>query len=105
MLRPLVLGNMAETAPCWSPERLLFSPPSTRYLQLCHRKRCGPSRGEWLLQATKLQNSDASTVQANPTHNVPLQQDHVQSGREFRYNAKSRLMPAYHSALSLPLSL
>ena len=45
------------------PDSLLFPSRSTRCLQLCHRKRCAPNRGEWLLQAAKLQNSDVLTVQ------------------------------------------
>ena len=79
-LQPLVSGNMAGPAPHRLPESLLFRARSTEYLPLCHRKRCAPSRGEWLLELANTQNCDAWRVQSNPTPSDPLQQDYAQGG-------------------------
>src|SRR6516165_9074389 len=49
MLRPLALANLADSIPHRLPESLLFPARSTEDLRLCHRKRCAPNRGEWLL--------------------------------------------------------
>src|SRR5260370_32672418 len=104
-LQPLVPGTVAPSGSSRLPDCPLFRPRSTRCLQLCHPKRCAPNRGEPLLQAANAQNSDALTVQSNPTTSVALQQDYAQSGREPLQKLVPRLMRAYHSAPSLMRSL
>src|SRR5271165_2000850 len=104
-LQPLVVGEMARPASSQLPASLPFPPRSTKYLQLCHRKRCAPNRGERLLEPTTAQNYDALTAQSNPTRNVPLQQDYAQSNRESLHAIVPRLSRAYHSAFWLVRSL
>src|SRR5262249_53913954 len=104
-LQPLGLGIAAPSASSRLPDCRLFRPRSTKYLQLCHPKRCAPNRGEPLLQAANAQNSDASIVQLSRTPGVPLQQDYAQSGREPLQKLVRRLMRAYRSASSLVRSL
>ena len=101
-LQPLVPGNMARPASRRLPASPLFRPRSTRYLQLCHRKRCAPNREECLLQPANVQNSDALTVQSNPMPSVPLQQDYAQSGRETlqQYSAKANACISFSSFAS-----
>jgi hypothetical protein len=103
--QPLVPEKMACPESGRLPYSRLFRARSTRSLQLCHRKRCAPSRGEWLLRAANLQNSDALKFKSIPTRNVPLQQDYVQSGGELRYGTKFRPTSVSHSALWLAQSL
>src|SRR5271166_2381823 len=82
MLQPFVPNELASPAPNRLPESLLFLARSTEYLPRCHRKRCAPNRGEWLLSLANTKNCDAWRVQSNPTPSVPLQQDYAQVGRK-----------------------
>src|ERR1700674_1435468 len=104
-LQPLVLENMTGRRSSRLPDNPLFLVRSTKCLQLCHRICCAPSRGEHLPQAAKMQNCNALTVQLNRMPSVPLQQDYIQSGREYRRDTERRPMRSYHLALSLVRSL
>jgi len=98
ILPPFVLGNLACPIPNRSPENPLFPARSTEYLPRCHRKRCAPSRAQWLIQSGNTQDCDAWRVQLNPTQSGPLQQDYAQSKRDSLPNLAQGLMRSYHSA-------
>src|SRR4029077_12533423 len=100
-IQPLVPAIMAYPALRRLLDNLLFHPRSTKCLQLSHPKRCAPNRGERLLGAAKLQNSDALTVQLNPMPSVALRQDYARRRREPLHAIAPSLMRSYHSVLSL----
>src|SRR5580704_5370267 len=72
-LQLLMLAKMTPPASNRFPVSLLFRARSTEYLPRCHRKRCAPNRGEWILLIANTQNCDALTVQLIPMPTVPLQ--------------------------------
>jgi len=71
-LQPLLPAKMGWSASRQLPANLLFRPRSTRCLQLCHRKRCVPSRGKQFPKQAKAQNSAAWTARSTLRHSVPL---------------------------------
>src|SRR4029077_1949161 len=62
-LRPLVLENIAPPASLRLHASPRFRPESARCLQRYRRKHSAPSHGKSRLQPTKMENSDALTVQ------------------------------------------
>src|SRR5271166_4465849 len=95
-LQPLVPVKKACPILRRLPDSLRFRPRSTKYPPRCYRRRYAPNRGERLLFAGRVQNSDALIVQKDPKPSVPLQQDHPRSGRESRHATRRWLVPAFH---------
>src|SRR4029077_6997004 len=86
-------------------DSLRLRPRSTKYPPRCYRRRYAPNRGERLLFAGKVQNSDELIVQKDPMPSVPLQRDYAQSGLANRHAIVRGLKPAYYSAPLLVRSL
>src|SRR5215468_1521854 len=84
-LQPLVPVKKACPILRRLPDSLLFRPRSTKYLPRCYRRRYAPNRGEPLLFAGKVQNSDGLTVQKDPMPSARLQQEYAQSGLANRH--------------------
>src|SRR5215471_16949167 len=103
--QPLVPKSMAGESSNQSPYSPVFRPRSRKYLQLSYRKRYAPTRAEWRLEPAKTQNSDASTIQTNPTPSVPLQPHYAPLDRGLPPSSMRGPMHACRSILSLARSL